>query len=301
MKKIFENKKKVILIAIVAILALGAFGTYQYNSYKEEQRVKQIEICKSKLTKDYEAFNKAKTREDKLSKFKDIVKECKEYKNSENYFEEVNKDYDSKIKIMKNYFVNGYKTEIAKNTLEEIENIQDKTKFEEAVKALNEISKTIKSETEIVLEKDEAKKYKEDIDALIKTYNKRVEEIKEAEKKAEEEKKKAEEAEKKAEEEKKAQETATSANNNNNSNSSYSGSYSNSYSGNGSSSQPSNSSSSNSGGNTSTPSQPWNYGYRRAEVWDYDENGNKINIQVIWYAPNGDMYDDNGNFLGHRW
>ena len=44
MRKIFENKKKVILVAIVAILALGAFGTYQYNSYKEEQRVKQIEI-----------------------------------------------------------------------------------------------------------------------------------------------------------------------------------------------------------------------------------------------------------------
>lgn len=293
MKKIFENKKKVILIAIVAILALGAFGTYQYNSYKEEQRVKQIEICKSKLTKDYEAFNKAKTREDKLSKFKDIVKECKEYKNSENYFEEVNKDYDSKIKIMKNYFVNGYKTEIAKNTLEEIENIQDKTKFEEAVKALNEISKTIKSETEIVLEKDEAKKYKEDIDALIKTYNKRVEEIKEAEKKAEEEKKKAEE-------ERKAQETT--AVNNNNSSSSYSGSYSNSYSGNNSStSQPSNSSSSNSGGNTSSPSNPWNYGYRRTEGWDYDENGNKINIHVLWISPNGDIYDDNGNFLGHRW
>lgn len=293
MKKIFENKKKVILIAIVAILALGAFGTYQYNSYKEEQRVKQIEICKSKLTKDYEAFNKAKTREDKLSKFKDIVKECKEYKNSENYFEEVNKDYDSKIKIMKNYFVNGYKTEIAKNTLEEIENIKDKAKFEEAVKALNEISEMIKSETGVVLEKDEAKKYKEDIDALIKTYNKRVEEIKEAEKKAEEEKKKAEE-------ERKAQETT--AVNNNNSSSSYSGSYSNSYSGNNSStSQPSNNSSSNSGGNTSSPSNPWNYGYRRTEGWDYDENGNKINIHVLWISPNGDIYDDNGNFIGHRW
>lgn len=299
MKKIFENKKKVILIAIIAILALGAFGTYQYNSYKEEQRVKQIEICKSKLTKYYEAFNKAETREDKLSKFKNIVKECKEYKNSKNCLKEVSNDYDSKIKIMKKYFVNEYQTEITKNTLEEIENIQDKAKFEESVKALNEISEMIKSETGIVLKKDEAKKYQEDIDALIKTYNKRVEEIKEAEKKAEEEKKKAEEAEKKAEEEKKAQETATAANNN--SSSSYSDSYSNSYSGNGSSSQPSNSSSSNSGGNTSTPSQPWNYGYRRAEVWDYDENGNKINIQVIWYAPNGDMYDDNGNFIGHRW
>lgn len=293
MKKIFENKKKVILIAIVAILALGAFGTYQYNSYKEEQRVKQIEICKSKLTKDYEAFNKAKTREDKLSKFKDIVKECKGYKNSENYFEEVNKDYDSKIKIMKNYFVNGYQTEIDKNTLEEIENIKDKAKFEEAVKALNEISEMIKSETGVVLEKDEAKKYKEDIDALIKTYNKRVEEIKEAEKKAEEEKKKAEE-------ERKAQETT--AVNNNNSSSSYSGSYSNSYSGNNSStSQPSNNSSSNSGGNTSSPSNPWNYGYRRTEGWDYDENGNKINIHVLWISPNGDIYDDNGNFIGHRW
>lgn len=293
MKKIFENKKKVILIAIVAILALGAFGTYQYNSYKEEQRVKQIEICKSKLTKDYEAFNKAKTREDKLSKFKDIVKECKGYKNSENYFEEVNKDYDSKIKIMKNYFVNGYQTEIDKNTLEEIANIKDKAKFEEAVKALNEISEMIKSETGVVLEKDEAKKYKEDIDALIKTYNKRVEEIKEAEKKAEEEKKKAEE-------ERKAQETT--AVNNNNSSSSYSGSYSNSYSGNNSStSQPSNNSSSNSGGNTSSPSNPWNYGYRRTEGWDYDENGNKINIHVLWISPNGDIYDDNGNFIGHRW
>ena len=67
----------------------------------------------------------------------------------------------------------------------------------------------------------EAKKYQEDIDALIKTYNKRVEEIKEAEKKAEEEKKKAEE-------ERKAQETT--AVNNNSSSSSYSGSYSNSYS-----------------------------------------------------------------------
>lgn len=290
MKKIFENKKKVISIAIVAILALGAFGAYQYNSYKEEQRVKQIEIFESKLTKDYEAFNKAETREDKLSKFKSIVKECKEYKNSENYFEEVSNDYDSKIKIMKKYFVNGYQEEIDKNTLKEIENIQDKAKFEEAVKALNEISEMIKSETGIVLEKDEAKKYQENINDLIKTYNKRVEEIKEAEKKAEEEKKKAEE-------ERKAQETTAV----NNSSSSYSGSYSNSYSGNSSSSQPSNSSSSNSGGNTSTPSQPWNYGYRRAEVWDYDENGNKINIQVIWYAPNGDMYDDNGNFLAPHW
>lgn len=293
MKKIFENKKKVILIAIIAILALGAFGTYQYNSYKEEQRVKQIEICKSKLTKYYEAFNKAETREDKLSKFKNIVKECKEYKNSKNCLKEVSNDYDSKIKIMKKYFVNEYQTEITKNTLEEIENIQDKAKFEESVKALNEISEMIKSETGIVLKKDEAKKYQEDIDALIKTYNKRVEEIKEAEKKAEEEKKKAEE-------ERKAQET-TAVNNNNSSSSSYSGSYSNSYFGNSSSSQPSNSSSSNSGGNTSTPSQPWNYGYRRTEGWDYDENGNKINIHVLWISPNGDIYDDNGNFIGHRW
>lgn len=284
MKKIFENKKKVILIAIIAILALGAFGTYQYNSYKEEQRVKQIEICKSKLTKYYEAFNKAETREDKLSKFKNIVKECKEYKNSKNCLKEVSNDYDSKIKIMKKYFVNEYQTEITKNTLEEIENIQDKAKFEESVKALNEISEMIKSETGIVLKKDEAKKYQEDIDALIKTYNKRVEEIKEAEKKAEEEKKKAEE-------ERKAQETT--AVNNNSSSSSYSGSYSNSYFG--------NSSSSNSGGNTSTPSQPWNYGYRRTEGWDYDENGNKINIHVLWISPNGDIYDDNGNFIGHRW
>ncbi|WP_302805404.1 hypothetical protein [Holdemanella biformis] len=292
MKKIFENKKKVILIAIIAILALGAFGTYQYNSYKEEQRVKQIEICKSKLTKYYEAFNKAETREDKLSKFKNIVKECKEYKNSKNCLKEVSNDYDSKIKIMKKYFVNEYQTEITKNTLEEIENIQDKAKFEESVKALNEISEMIKSETGIVLKKDEAKKYQEDIDALIKTYNKRVEEIKEAEKKAEEEKKKAEE-------ERKAQETT--AVNNNSSSSSYSGSYSNSYFGNSSSSQPSNSSSSNSGGNTSTPSQPWNYGYRRTEGWDYDENGNKINIHVLWISPNGDIYDDNGNFIGHRW
>lgn len=292
MKKIFENKKKVILIAIIAILALGAFGTYQYNSYKEEQRVKQIEICKSKLTKYYEAFNKAETREDKLSKFKNIVKECKEYKNSKNCLKEVSNDYDSKIKIMKKYFVNEYQTEITKNTLEEIENIQDKAKFEESVKALNEISEMIKSETGIVLKKDEAKKYQEDIDALIKTYNKRVEEIKEAEKKAEEEKKKAEE-------ERKAQETT--AVNNNRSSSSYSGSYSNSYFGNSSSSQPSNSSSSNSGGNTSTPSQPWNYGYRRTEGWDYDENGNKINIHVLWISPNGDIYDDNGNFIGHRW
>lgn len=292
MKKIFENKKKVILIAIIAILALGAFGTYQYNSYKEEQRVKQIEICKSKLTKYYEAFNKAETREDKLSKFKNIVKECKEYKNSKKCLKEVSNDYDSKIKIMKKYFVNEYQTEITKNTLEEIENIQDKAKFEESVKALNEISEMIKSETGIVLKKDEAKKYQEDIDALIKTYNKRVEEIKEAEKKAEEEKKKAEE-------ERKAQETT--AVNNNSSSSSYSGSYSNSYFGNSSSSQPSNSSSSNSGGNTSTPSQPWNYGYRRTEGWDYDENGNKINIHVLWISPNGDIYDDNGNFIGHRW
>lgn len=284
MKKIFENKKKVILIAIIAILALGAFGTYQYNSYKEEQRVKQIEICKSKLTKYYEAFNKAETREDKLSKFKNIVKECKEYKNSKNCLKEVSNDYDSKIKIMKKYFVNEYQTEITKNTLEEIENIQDKAKFEESVKALNEISEMIKSETGIVLKKDEAKKYQEDIDALIKTYNKGVEEIKEAEKKAEEEKKKAEE-------ERKAQETT--AVNNNSSSSSYSGSYSNSYFG--------NSSSSNSGGNTSTPSQPWNYGYRRTEGWDYDENGNKINIHVLWISPNGDIYDDNGNFIGHRW
>lgn len=291
MKKIFENKKKVILIAIIAILALGAFGTYQYNSYKEEQRVKQIEICKSKLTKYYEAFNKAETREDKLSKFKNIVKECKEYKNSKNCLKEVSNDYDSKIKIMKKYFVNEYQTEITKNTLEEIENIQDKAKFEESVKALNEISEMIKSETGIVLKKDEAKKYQEDIDALIKTYNKRVEEIKEAEKKAEEEKKKAEE-------ERKAQETTAV---NNSSSSSYSGSYSNSYFGNSSSSQPSNSSSSNSGGNTSTPSQPWNYGYRRTEGWDYDENGNKINIHVLWISPNGDIYDDNGNFIGHRW
>lgn len=291
MKKIFENKKKVILIAIIAILALGAFGTYQYNSYKEEQRVKQIEICKSKLTKYYEAFNKAETREDKLSKFKNIVKECKEYKNSKNCLKEVSNDYDSKIKIMKKYFVNEYQTEITKNTLEEIENIQDKAKFEESVKALNEISEMIKSETGIVLKKDEAKKYQEDIDTLIKTYNKRVEEIKEAEKKAEEEKKKAEE-------ERKAQETTAV---NNNSSSSYSGSYSNSYSGNSASSQPSNNSSSNSGGNTSTPSNPWNYGYRRTEGWDYDENGNKINIHVLWISPNGDIYDDNGNFLGHRW
>ena len=46
--------------------------------------------------------------------------------------------------------------------------------------------------------------------------------------------------------------------------------------------------------------QLW-YGYRRTEDWDYDENGNKINIHVLWISPNGDIYDDNGNFIGHRW
>lgn len=274
------SKKKIIFVIVFIVLIVGGFAGYQV--YENHVKEEVIASEKTIISKRYKAFNKEKDRTKKLEDLKSIIKESNKYSKSKDSYSEVKKEYNSKIKQMRKYFIEGYDKSIADNTLTDVDNIGDKTQLNTAKDNLNAVLISIKDEIETVSTKEEVAKYEEKINALTTSYSNRVTAIEEAERKAEEERKAKEEAKAKAEAEAKK-----SSSSNSSSNSSSSSRRRNNSSSSSSSSSSNRGNSSNSG--LSSSYDEWfevdgKKSYRKGNrywddagnKWHFDENGDVV-------------------------
>ncbi|MGN0516001.1 hypothetical protein [Eubacterium sp.] len=199
-----KNKKKSItiitaLIIIIAIV-LSVFGIKAYLNKKEQ---KYIESYITSINGEYSQFEAIDNRTEKLNMLKTEIDKYKNYKNADDSKEEIVSAYDEKVKLMKQYFITDYDSKINDNTIAEIKKINDKKQINSAKKGLADLLELIKTESQFTLNQEDYESYQANINDLIKSYDSRLKEIKEAEKKAKEEaeRKAREEAEKKAKEE----------------------------------------------------------------------------------------------------
>lgn len=278
MKKHLRDKKTIILI-IISIMLLSVISIFGYRYYQQQEVQKKIDVLTLQFENKENDFNEEDTREDKILLLKSILEEHTDYEKSKDMIEEIDEKYSLVISNMQNKLKEEYDKILVDNTLKDIDKIDDKSQLENAKKSLNDLLSLIKAEENIVSIKSEVEKYDKDINSLIKSYDERLNEIDEAERKAAEE------------------ETKKQQQNNYVGGSGNSGSNSNSGGSGNSSSNGGNSSSSNTG-SSSGWKKPW------FELhWDVDLNtGEKIPGTDRWYDPQtGNVYDLNGNQIGGIW
>ena len=269
MKAFFEKHKRVLLwlsVAIAVVIVATAITFITLNIVKNND-IKKINI-------DIEAVYTSFENADETEKYNiliDFVADSESYSK----YEQSEEVYKNRISQMKDYFINSYETAIEEKTIVVSEDTT-KEELSTVINNLNEVKKTIEN-NEII----ETESFITEIDGLITTYNTKIAEIEAAEKAAEEAAKKAEEERLKKEAEEKAkQEAAKKAaeakNNTSNSNSN-------------------NTENSNSDSSTPVfnPNKPYRY------HWDVDENGNEIPGTRTYDDYNGNVWDENYNYLGN--
>lgn len=185
------KRNKIIIGTIIALVILVGGSIAGYSIYKNNQITKQITICKANIDKEYSAFENEKDNTKKLDILKSTISKSNEYKNKDK-FDDVYKDYNDKISEMKKYFTDDYEDIIKKNSLNDITKEADIKKISDAKNNLEKLSETISNEKDTVL--DGNNKYEDQINKLIKSYNERIESIKEENKQKEIEKNKVEES-----------------------------------------------------------------------------------------------------------
>lgn len=102
MKKILEEKRKLItciLIVIITIATIG--GIYIYKSNVNEKEIKQLT---ARITSVYDDFEKTENRNDKLKELKSLNQEFDEYKKTDKSVKEVVICYEDNLTKMKKYF-----------------------------------------------------------------------------------------------------------------------------------------------------------------------------------------------------
>ncbi len=272
--KNFTKNKYILILSIIILVSVVLF--IGYKAYEKKLVKQQIELSKTEIAEIYTNFKDEQDRPKKVEILRNILYKLEEYKNENKTYEEVLKEYNDKIDEMKNYFVTEYEKTIHDNTINNIEEIQDKEQINNAKNNLSNIIEAIKSEENIILTSEEIKKYEETTTQLIASYDSRIKSIEEAEKKAEEERLAKEEAERISREESLAafrsqeQQTSTPSN------------------GGSAYSQP-----------TENP-KPGRVDISRLEHnWHYNlDTGEKIPGTDVWIdRSNGNTYDENGNFL----
>lgn len=266
MKKHLRDKKTIILI-IISITLLSVISIVGYRYYQQQEVQKKIDELTLQLENKENDFNEEDTREDKILLLKSILEEHKNYEKAKDMIEEIDEKYHSITSNMQNKLKEEYDKILVENTLKDIDKINDKSKIENAKKSLNDLLSLIKTEENIVSTKSEVEKYDKDINSLIKSYDERLNEIDEAERKAIEEETK-----------KQQQNNYVGGNGNSSSNSNTGG----------------NGNSSSNGGNKY---DGWYHG------WGVDlETGEKIPGSDYWQDPQtGNQYDKDGNQVGGIW
>lgn len=305
MKKIIIKNKKWIAIGAIALVLSSSIVAISYRRYKNNIIKENIEMQIVSIFDHYNTFNNGENRNSKIESLKFMVGEYENYKNENEIYDSVSKEYLFKIELMKKYFVDLYDITLKENTLNNIQEIKDKENINTAKTNLESLLKTVKSEELVVSDKNTADKYAESIETLIKLYDERLNSILDEEKRVEEERVAKEEAERIAQEEA----IKRQSQNNSNSGGSNSGnSNSNNNSDSGASNNSGNSGSgSSSGGNSGGGSRPKPGvdlgGLENSWLFDLD-TGEKIPESDVWIdRSNGDTYDANGNFLynGFDW
>ncbi|WP_270486514.1 hypothetical protein [Holdemanella biformis] len=192
MKKILEEKRKLITCILIVIITLATIGgIYIYKSNVNEKEIKQLT---ARITSVYDDFEKTENRNDKLKELKSLNQEFDEYKKTDKSVKEVVICYEDNLTKMKKYFTDEYNKIIGENTLENSDKEEDKNKITVAKNNLVSLLETIKKETGIVCSKKESETYVNRLSEEISSYTERLKKIEEKEKAAIEQKEKEEKA-----------------------------------------------------------------------------------------------------------
>lgn len=176
-----SKKTKIIISAIVIVLiVVGLVGIKIFNNIQEQ---KNTEAILSSINADYKKFVSEDSRARKLEILKTQLEEFNKVKKSEDSENEIIKEYQENIDSMKEYFISDYDSQISKNTIENIEKNDDKKLINDSKENLENLMKTIELENSIVMSGSEFDKYENQIKDLVKSYENRINEIEEAEKK----------------------------------------------------------------------------------------------------------------------
>jgi len=176
MKKHLRDKKTIILI-IISIMLLSVISIFGYRYYQQQEVQKKIDVLTLQLENKENDFNEEDTREDKILLLKSILEEHANYEKAKDMIEEIDEKYHSIISNMQNKLKEEYDKILLENTLKDVDEIDDKNKLENAKKSLNDVLLLIKSEENIVSTKSEVEKYDKEINYLIKSYDERLNEI----------------------------------------------------------------------------------------------------------------------------
>ena len=183
-----KNKKKVVVvIGIAAILLVSIIGYLMYQKRAAEQAA--VEEQFNQIYAIGTDFSAAKSREEQLDILKKTVNERNDYIQSKNNTPEVSGKYDSVILGMQGIFTKEYDTILEENTLEHVDESEDTEKINAAKENLTQLLSMIDTEKDYTLSDEAAyKDYQGKISKLTESYGKRLNEISEQEKAAEEEK-----------------------------------------------------------------------------------------------------------------
>lgn len=196
MKKVnfFKKEKIITTCGIIILVIISIIG---FNYYQKQEKQKKIDTYIREIQKTEKEFSVDEKREDKINVLKSLLKEREKYEQSDNNIDEVRIEYNEIISSMQKYFKDEYNKALQDSKLEEVDKISDKKILNSNKINLITLLKTIQSEKEIILTTDEYKKYEDNINGLIKTYDARLAVIEEKDKKEEEELKSKEEVKKK--------------------------------------------------------------------------------------------------------
>ncbi len=249
-----RNRSKTLFFGLSFILiTLTIFILLNYAKTKE---------LSTQLNNYYIEFQQTENRSKKIKIIKDL-------NSNEDIFTKNTKDeYDNLQEKFDKWLISDYEQTITNNSLEKLEETSDKKLINSYKDNLKDLDKKIKDEN--LLNSEKAQDFSNKINNLIKSYDERLNQIDEAEKKAEEEriaKEKAEAEKKAAEEAVREKEKQESAKKNN---------------------QTSNNS------NKTQSSR----GRMVKQTWDCDpETGEKIPGTDQFMYENGDVLDINGRFV----
>ena len=155
------TKKKVIITILTLTITIGGiFSVYAIN--KNINTNKEITATTLNIKKVYTNFNKEQDRANKINDLKTMVLALN---NNKLKSEIIVKDYNEKIKNMKQYFTNDYD----KNLKDNLVNSEDKDVLTTQTNNLNTLLNTIKSEKDIVLNHNQFQNYQVKINEIVKT------------------------------------------------------------------------------------------------------------------------------------
>lgn len=204
---LFENtedrEEKLILLSEMESEYEAYIADKNSEEYSDEVKAeyeKYLSLMRGYFTSEYDVGIDANTiatldeaeREDIKSSItnltaldKQISEEAAVTLNDEVKLSAYNEEISVLVNGMRQFFVSQYDAVIKENTVEDVEKTEDKEKLSDAIENLDELKALINEEADItVADAEVLEGYNNSIDGLTKSYEERIKEIEEAEKKA---------------------------------------------------------------------------------------------------------------------